>query len=446
MKLSKLLVPILKENPKEAGLISHSLLQKAGYIRQTASGIYTFLPLGKMVLNRLISIINQEMQSSGAQELLMPTLQVSEVWKESGRYQDYGLEMLKVTDRHGRELIYGPTNEEQITQIFRDNVNSYKSLPLVLYQIQWKFRDEIRPRFGLMRGREFLMKDAYSFDLTAEAATQTYCKMFTLYLKIFGRMGIFALPMQADTGPIGGDLSHEFIILTSAGESNVYVDQTILDLEHAHKSLSYDDAEGTFNRFTNIYAVTEEKFSPSDSSYLQVKDNVVQTRGIEVGQLFYFGTKYSSPMNASVLMPEGHTAPVFMGSYGIGVSRLLAAIVEAHHDEKGIIWPEPVAPFQVIINALGTSEEILQKSGALYQECKSLGLEILLNDVKASAGSKLNTADLIGIPWQVNIWPRGLKKGLVEIKCRRTGEVTSCKLSALPDMLSTKVTFGQPFN
>lgn len=433
MKFSQLFCPILKEQPKDAVVPSHILLIKAGFIRQTASGIYTFLPLAMRVLNKLTTIINQELIASGAQPMLMPTLQSSSLWQESNRYNDYGQEMLKLTDRHGRELIYGPTNEEQITDIFRNNVKTYKALPLNLYQIQWKFRDEIRPRFGLLRGREFLMKDAYSFDLTEEESKATYLKMFLAYLKIFNNMGIFAIPMPADTGPIGGKLSHEFIILTQSGESNVYVDKNILTLSNICQNYSYDsNLEGLFSQFSKYYAATEDVFDSHNQLYIQHKANIISTKGIEVGQLFYFGTKYSEPMHARVLNQEGREQLVYMGSYGIGVSRLISAIVEANHDQNGIYWPEQVAPFKVIINCLGTDNEITISANKLYQQLNHIyPNDILINDSSSSVGAKLGTADLIGIPWQINIGKRSLVAGKVELKHRKTNKI---QLIAINDL------------
>lgn len=442
MKLSKLFVPTLKDIPKDAGVESHALLQKGGYIRQTASGIYSFLPLGKMVLNNICNIINDEMQNSGALELLMPTLQLAELWQESGRYEDYGLEMLRITDRHGRAMLYGPTNEEQITQIFRDNVKSYKSLPLNLYQIQWKFRDEIRPRFGLLRGREFLMKDSYSFDLTQEDAESTYRRMFLCYLKIFAKLGVETVPMKADTGPIGGELSHEFIVLTNAGESKVYVDEGVAELQKSALSHTYEDnLEELFNSYANFYAVTEEKFNSEDPLYQSRKSFITETRGIEVGQLFYFGTKYSAPLAADLLRKDGTLSSVFMGSYGIGVSRLIAAIVESSNNGEGIIWPLSVAPFHVSVNVLGNSPEVLAAATKIYESLATQELQelcylpqvkplvkVLLADGEGNAKTKLQVAESIGSPVHVNVWPKLLSAGEVEIKNRKTSEVLIVKV------------------
>lgn len=441
MRISRFFCPILKQTPKEAGIMSHELLLKGGFIRQTASGIYSFLPLGTKVLQKIIKVINEEMSNSGSLELIMPTLQVSDIWKESNRYNDYGLEMLKIKDRHNRDLIYGPTNEEQITQIFRDNITSYKALPLNLYQIQWKFRDEVRPRFGLLRGREFLMKDAYSFDLTEEESKKTYYKMFLAYLKIFSKLGIFAVPMKADTGPVGGDFSHEFILISESGESTVYLDKNITNLKNEHKNFNYNDSniEDIFNKFNNFYAVTEEQFNENDKKYLDNKNNVISTKGIEIGQLFYFGTKYSLPMKAMVLDKNGKQVNIHMGSYGIGVSRLVAAIAESSFDEKGIVWPKEVAPFNIIINSLGSNQEVLNISENIYNTLINNKVDVLYNDTKDSVGSKLNTADLIGIPFQLNIGNNAVKEGYVELKNRKTNQISKLATSDLINEITREI-------
>lgn len=438
MRFSNFFCPTLKETPKEAGIMSHALLLKGGFIRQTASGIYSFLPLGKKVLNKIISVINIEMANSGALEVIMPTLQISDIWKESNRYNDYGLEMLKIKDRHNRDLIYGPTNEEQITQIFRDNITSYKALPLNLYQIQWKFRDEVRPRFGLLRGREFLMKDAYSFDISEEESKKMYYKMFLTYLNVFSKLGIFAVPMKADTGPVGGDFSHEFILISESGESNVYLDQNIITLKNEHKNFNYNNRnlEDIFNKFNQFYAVTEEQFNENDKKYLDNKNNIISTKGIEVGQLFYFGTKYSLPMKAMVLDNNGKQVNIYMGSYGIGVSRLVAAIAESSFDEKGIIWPKEIAPFDLIINSLSSNKEVLDISENVYNTLINNKVDVLYNDTKDSVGSKLNTADLIGIPWQLNIGNNAVREGYVELKNRKTNKISKLAVTDLINELN----------
>src|SRR5918996_4118734 len=351
MRLSRYFLPLLRDDPKEAEIVSHRLMLRAGLIRQSSAGIYSWLPLGFQVLRKIEQIVREEQDRAGALELLMPTIQPAEIWKESGRYEVYGKEMLRISDRHEREMLYGPTNEELITQIFRDNVKSYKELPRILYHIQWKFRDEIRPRFGVMRGREFLMKDSYSFDLTLEDARKSYNKMFVAYLRTFARMGLKSVPMVAETGPIGGNLSHEFIILADTGESEVYCHKDYLDFPVPSEDVNFDDIAGlqsTVDKWTSLYAATSEKHD-ADAFGRIPADKQVSARGIEVGHIFYFGTKYSEPMKAVVAGPDGAERPVHMGSYGIGPSRLVAAIIEAFHDEAGIKWPEAVAPFKVMI-------------------------------------------------------------------------------------------------
>ncbi|MGV3278189.1 proline--tRNA ligase [Rickettsiales bacterium LUAb2] len=435
MRLSQFFCPILKEQPKEASIVSHSLMLRSGLIRQTASGIYSFLPAGKIILNKISNIIKEEMDKSGALEMLMPTMQLAEIWQESGRYDDYGEEMLKITDRHKRNMLYGPTNEEQITQIFRENIKSYKQLPLNMYHIQWKFRDEIRPRFGLMRGREFLMKDAYSFDISEEAAKASYYKMFFTYLKIFKRLGLYAIPMKADTGPIGGDLSHEFIILAKTGESDVYYDKEIIKLYDNLDQLDYNtDLNKVFNDFTAYYAATSEMFDANDQLYINNKSKIIENKGIEVGHVFYFGTKYSSPMKAFVLDQNGQNIPVNMGSYGIGVSRLIPALIEANFDDKGIVWDRAVAPFDIIINVLGNDDKVNSIAEDIYQQLLNYNLQnkanisVLLNDLKDSAGSKLATADLLGIPLQINLGSKSVANNQLEIKQRKSLEVITTNI------------------
>ena len=421
MRLSQYFMPVLKENPKEAQIVSHRLMLRAGMIQQSSAGIYSWLPLGLKVLEKIEQIVREEQNASGALEIKMPTIQPAELWQESGRYDDYGLEMLRITDRHERDMLYGPTNEEQVSDIARTHIRSYKSLPVNLYHIQWKFRDEVRPRFGVMRGREFLMKDAYSFDISRDDAKIAYNKMFVSYLKTFARMGLTAIPMEADTGPIGGDMSHEFIILAETGESGVFFDKKWLDTDMVADISYQDDLQPVVDKFTSIYAKTDEKHE-ADSCDVPPSD-LLEKRGIEVGHIFYFGTKYSEPMGASVQGKDGKPQPLHMGSYGIGVSRLVGGIIEASHDDKGIIWPEEVAPFTLaIVNLKPGHEEADKVSEALYQEALSHGYDVLLDDSADSPGAKMATMDLIGVPWQVILGPRSLDKGEVEVKCRKTGE------------------------
>jgi prolyl-tRNA synthetase len=424
MRLSRFFLPILRETPKEAEIVSHRLMLRAGMIRQEAAGIYAFLPLGLRVLHKICQIVREEQNRSGAIELLMPTLQSADLWRESGRYEVYGKEMLRIKDRHERDMLYGPTNEEMITDIFRAYVRSYRDLPLNLYHIQWKFRDELRPRFGLMRGREFLMKDAYSFDLDFAGAKRAYNKMFVAYLRTFARMGLKAIPMLADTGPIGGDLSHEFIILAATGESEVYCHRGYLDFDVPAETIDFDDADGlqaVVDRWTSLYAATSEKHDAARFATIS-EDKRISARGIEVGQIFYFGTKYSEPMKALVAGPDGAERPVHMGSYGIGASRLLPAIIEACHDEAGIKWPEPVAPFRVAILNLKQGDAATDAaSEGLYVDLSRASVDVLYHDLDERPGSKFATADLIGIPWQIFVGPKGLAAGQVELKRRSDG-------------------------
>ena len=420
MFLSKYFLPIVKDTPKDAQIISHRLMLRSGMIKQDSAGIYSWLPLGQRVLKKISSIIVNEQNNAGAHEILMPTIQSAELWRESGRYDDYGLEMLRIKDRHDRDVLYGPTNEEMITDIFRSHIKSYRGLPLNLYHIQWKFRDEIRPRFGVMRGREFLMKDAYSFDLDQKNSFVSYNKMFISYLKIFKKLGLTAIPMEADTGPIGGDKSHEFIILADTGESKVYCDKKWLNLTVDIDSIDYEkDLESNVNLFTSLYAATDEKHDPTKIDAL----NLMETRGIEVGHIFHFGTKYSESMGAKITLPDGSLSPVFMGSYGIGVSRLVGAIIESSHDEAGIIWPKSVAPFDLCVVNLAVGNELCDEmSLSVYNFFKDQNKEILYDDTKESVGSKLAKMDLIGIPFQVIIGPRLAKDNKYEFKNRSNGE------------------------
>jgi len=436
MRLSHYFLPVLKETPKEAQIASHRLMLRAGMIQQSSAGIYSWLPLGKRVLDKIAQIVREEQDRAGALEIMMPTLQPAEIWQESGRYDDYGAEMLRIKDRHDRDMLYGPTNEEQVTDIFRTHVRSYKALPLNLYHIQWKFRDEVRPRFGIMRGREFLMKDAYSFDIDADAARVAYNKMFVSYLKTFARMGLTAIPMEADTGPIGGDMSHEFIILAETGESGVYFHKDWLNTELV-ADIDYDsDLQPFVDKFTSIYARADEKHDPQNCPIADA--DLMSMRGIEIGHIFYFGTKYSAAMGATVSGQDGKPVPVHMGSYGIGVSRLVGGIIEASHDDKGIIWPESVAPFGVVIVNLKPGEDACDEAcEVLYQELLATGLDPLLDDRDERPGVKLAAMDLIGIPWQVIVGPRGLENGFVEVKYRKTGETTEISPQTVLTMLQS---------
>ncbi len=423
MRLSRYFLPVAKEAPADAAVVSHQLMLRAGMIRQNGAGIYTWLPLGYLVLRKIEQIVREEMDRSGAVEMLMPTLQQADLWRESGRYDAYGKEMLRIKDRHDRDLLYGPTNEELITDVFRSYVKSYRQLPLNLYHQQWKFRDEIRPRFGVMRGREFLMKDAYSFDLTEADARHAYRKMFCAYLNAFERMGLKAIPMRADTGPIGGDLSHEFIILADTGESAVFCDRALLDMAAPGPDLDFDtDLSAEVGKRTEFYAATEEMHD-ADAFAALPPDRQVAARGIEVGHIFYFGTKYSQPMAAAVQGPDGQMVTVHMGSYGIGVSRLVGAVIEANHDEAGIIWPEALAPFKVgLVNMRVGDTACDEMSLKLYTALETAGVPVLLDDTDDRAGGKFARMDLIGVPWQVIVGPKGLEKGVLEVKKRRTGE------------------------
>ncbi len=423
MRMSAFFLPVLKENPSEAQIVSHRLMLRAGMIRQASAGIYSWLPLGFKVLKKIEQIVREEQDAAGCQEVLMPTIQSADLWRQSGRYDDYGKEMLRITDRHEREMLYGPTNEELITEIFRESAKSYRELPKLLYHIQWKFRDEVRPRFGVMRGREFLMKDAYSFDLDEAGARRAYNKMFIAYLRTYARLGLKAIPMQADTGPIGGDLSHEFIVLAETGESAVFCDKALVERDPLAEAVDIDaDLQPMVDSWTKPYAATEEKHDEARFNALP-GERQVAARGIEVGHIFYFGTKYSKPMNAAVAGPDGQPVTVHMGSYGIGVSRLVGAIIEASHDDAGIIWPDSVAPFDVaLINLKADDAACRAACEDLYAKLKAAGVDVLYDDTEERAGAKFATMDLIGIPWQLTVGPRGLKSGVVELKRRATGE------------------------
>ena len=424
MRLSRYFLPILRETPKEAEIVSHRLMLRAGMVRQESAGIYAWLPLGLRVLRKIEQIVREEQNRAGAVELLMPVIQSADLWRESGRYDAYGKEMLRIKDRHERDMLFGPTNEEMITEIFRSYVRSYKDLPLNLYHIQWKFRDEVRPRFGVMRSREFLMKDAYSFDLDADGARHSYNKMFVAYLRTFARMGLKAIPMRADTGPIGGNLSHEFIILASTGESEVFCHSDFLNMDVPGADVAFDDRsvmQGLFDEWTSRYAATSEMHDAPAFEALPEAQRV-SARGIEVGHIFYFGTKYSEPMRAVVNGPDGKEVTVQMGSYGIGPSRLVAALIEANHDDAGIIWPESVTPFRVGLANLKVGDAATDAACAdLYAKLEKAGVDTLYDDRDERPGAKFATLDLIGVPHQLIVGPKGLAEGKIEVKNRRTG-------------------------
>jgi prolyl-tRNA synthetase len=422
MRLSQYFLPTLKETPSEAEIVSHRLMLRAGMIRQSSAGIYSWLPLGFRVLKKIERIVREEQDAIGCQEVLMPTIQPADLWRQSGRYDDYGPEMLRIRDRRDRDMLYGPTNEEQITEIFAASARSYRDLPKLLYHIQWKFRDEIRPRFGVMRGREFLMKDAYSFDLDAAGARRSYNKMFVSYLRTYGRMGLTAIPMTADTGPIGGDMSHEFLILAETGESEIACHSDFLDMSWGQSEIDFEgDLQPIVDRFTKQYAATDEKRDLGKEKALGA--DLVTARGIEVGHIFYFGTKYSEKLGAVVADHDGKEVTVEMGSYGIGVSRLAGAIIEASHDDNGIVWPESVAPFKVgLINLKAGDSKTTAACDDLYAKLRGAGVEVLHDDRDERAGQKFAEMDLIGLPWQLIVGPRGLDSGVVELKNRKTGE------------------------
>ena len=425
MRLSRYFLPVLKETPAEAQIASHRLMLRSGMIKQATAGIYSWLPLGFKVLRKIENIVHEEQARAGHNPIQMPILQSADLWRESGRYDDYGAEMLRMQDRHGRDLLYTPTAEELVTDIFRAHVGSYRDLPLTLYQIQWKFRDEVRPRFGVMRGREFLMKDGYNFDLTKEDALHAYNRHLVSYLRTYERMGLQAIPMRADSGPIGGDDTHEFLVLAETGESEVFYDSAITDLTFGERAIDYDDpaqCQAVLEEFTSRYARTDETHDEALFNAIP-EDRRRVARGIEVGQIFYFGTKYSEPMGATVQGPDGKPVPVHMGSHGIGVSRLVGAIIEASHDERGIIWPEGVTPFHAgLVNLKQGDAEADAACEAIYTSLQALGLEPLYDDRDERAGGKFATMDLVGLPWRITVGPRGLKNGVVELTSRRTGE------------------------
>ena len=430
MRLSRYFLPTLRETPSEAEIVSHRLMLRAGMIRQSSAGIYSWLPMGFKVLKNIEQIVREEQNAIGCQEVLMPTIQPADLWRTSGRYDDYGPEMLRIRDRHDRDMLYGPTNEEQITEIFAASARSYRDLPKLMYHIQWKFRDEVRPRFGVMRGREFLMKDAYSFDLTVEDGRISYNKMFVSYLKTYERMGLTAIPMAADTGPIGGDMSHEFLILADTGESEIACHKDFLDRSLAASDIDFDgNLQPIVDSYTSQYAATDEKRDAAAEAALG--GDLVTARGIEVGHIFYFGTKYSEKLGAVVTDSGGQEVTVEMGSYGIGVSRLVGAIIEASHDDDGIIWPESVAPYKVgLINLKAGDDDCTQACDKAYADLTGKGVEVLYDDRDTRAGAKFADMDLIGIPWQLIIGPRGLKSGTIELKNRASGEREEMSLEA----------------
>jgi prolyl-tRNA synthetase len=425
MRLSRYFLPVLKETPAEAQIASHRLMLRAGMIKQQAAGIYSWLPLGYKVLRKVERIVHEEQQRAGHLPMLMPTLQPADLWRESGRYDAYGPEMLRIRDRGDRDMLYGPTNEEMITDIFRGHVASYRDLPLTLYHIQWKFRDEVRPRFGVMRGREFLMKDGYNFDLDEAAARHAYNRHLVSYLRTYERMGLQAIPMRADSGPIGGDDTHEFLVLADTGESEVFYDSAVTDIRLGAREIDYDDVaqcQGVLEEFTALYARTDE--THDEAAFAKVPEARRRSaRGIEVGQIFYFGTKYSEPMGATVQGPDGKAVPVHMGSHGIGVSRLVGAIIEASHDERGIVWPEGVTPFHVgLVNVRQGDPSTGAACEGIYRELAGMGLEALYDDRDERPGAKFATMDLVGLPWRITVGPRGLQQGKVELTERRSGE------------------------
>ena len=440
MRLSQYFMPILRDDPKEAEIASHKLMLRAGMVRQEAAGSYSWLPMGFRVLKKIEQIVREEQDRAGAIEVLMPTLQSADLWRKSGRYDAYGKEMLRIKDRQDRDLLYGPTNEEMITDIFRSGIQSYKDVPRNLYHIQWKFRDEVRPRFGVMRGREFLMKDAYSFDLTREAGQHSYNRMFVSYLKTFARMGLQAVPMRAETGPIGGKDSHEFLILAPTGESEVFFDKGFHDFDWKNFEIDFDNVEavsGIVDRFTSMYAATSEMHDAADYDKRVPADRRMTGRGIEVGHIFFFGDKYSLPLGCEVQGPDGKKVTLQSGSYGIGVSRLVGAIIEASHDEAGIIWPEAVAPYKVgLINIKSGDAEADAASDKIYRALQAKGVEVLYDDRAQPGGAKFATMDLIGLPWQVIIGPRGLKDGIAEVKHRKSGARENVALDKVVEKLA----------
>ena len=432
MRLSRYFMPTLRDAPSDAQIVSHQLMLRAGMVRQEAAGIYAWLPLGLRVLKKIEQIVREEMDRAGAIEVLLPTLQLADLWRESGRYDDYGDEMLRIKDRHDRDLLYGPTAEEVITEIFRAFVKSYKDLPKNFYNIQWKFRDERRPRFGVMRGREFLMKDAYSFDIDEAAARKSYNRMFLAYLNIYARLGLKAIPVKADPGPIGGDLSHEFIILADTGESEVFAHRDLVEMGAPGPDIDWDgDLEPMVTQRTRLYAASDEMHDQARFEAEAPEDKRMTARGIEVGHIFYFGEKYSKPMKALVTGPDGKDAPIHGGSYGVGVSRLVGGIIEASHDENGIIWPDAVAPFGVaVVNLRPGTADVDAVAEQAYKALADLGKDPLLDDRDDRPGAKFASLDLVGIPWQLIVGPKGVAEGVVELKRRATGERQTLPLDA----------------
>jgi prolyl-tRNA synthetase len=430
MRLTNYFLPVLKESPSDAEIVSHRLMMRAGMISQSSSGIYSWLPLGLKVLKKIKNIVREEQDAAGVNEILMPTIQPADLWKESGRYEDYGKEMLRINDRQDREMLYGPTNEEQVTDIFRRSIKSYKELPQLLYHIQWKFRDELRPRFGVMRGREFLMKDAYSFDLDKQQSEISYNKFFVCYLKTFQRLELKAIPMAAETGPIGGDLSHEFIIISKTGESDIYFDSKLLEQENELFNINYsEDLSGLVNSYKALYAVSDDKFNQDDFDKNVLKKNQTKSKGIEVGHIFSFGTKYSETMKANVLNKDGKQATVFMGSYGIGISRLVGAIIESSNDEKGIIWPKSVSPYDIgIINLKQKDNDITSISDDVYEKLLSAGFDVLYDDKTDNPGVKFSRMDLIGLPYQVIVGNKSKSDSILEVKNRKTGDISEVNI------------------
>jgi len=438
MRLSRYFLPVLKETPAEAQIVSHRLMLRAGMIKQASAGIYSWLPLGYRVLRNIERIVHEEQIRAGHIPMLMPTVQSADLWRESGRYDAYGPEMLRIRDRHDRDMLYGPTNEELITDIIRTYVSSYRDLPLTLYHVQWKFRDEVRPRFGVMRGREFLMKDGYNFDLNKDDALHAYNRHLVSYLRTYERMGLQAIPMRADSGPIGGDYTHEFLVLADTGESEVFYDSAITDLKFGDRDIDYDDhaqCQAVLEEFTSRYARTDE--THDEAAFAEVpEDRRRSARGIEVGQIFYFGTEYSEALGANVQGPDGKAVPVHMGSHGIGVSRLAGAIIEASHDDNGIIWPEGVTPFHCgIVNLRQGDIGTDTACDTLEKSLIAKGLEPLYDDRDERAGGKFATMDLIGLPWRITVGPRGLEKGVVEVTSRRTGDSEEMSVDAAVDRI-----------
>ncbi|MEM6972472.1 MAG: proline--tRNA ligase [Pseudomonadota bacterium] len=434
MRLSRYFLPVLKETPAEAQIVSHRLMLRAGMVRQASAGIYSWLPLGYKVLRNIQRVVHEEQQRAGAIPVLMPTIQSADLWRESGRYDAYGPEMLRIRDRHDRDMLFGPTNEEQITEIFRGSATSYRDVPKMLYHIQWKFRDEIRPRFGVMRGREFLMKDGYSFDLDRAGAEVSYNKMMVSYLRTFERLGLKAVPMQAESGPIGGDLAHEFLVLAETGESEVFLDRKIVEMSLGRTEIDYDDADqlAAIRRdWTTPYARTDDTHEQAVFEAEVAEADRVTARGIEVGHIFYFGTKYSEALGALITGPNGARAPIHGGSYGIGVSRLVGALIEANHDDNGIIWPESVTPFALGLVNLKQGDDACDAASAdLENRLANAGLSLLYDDRDERAGAKFATMELIGLPWRLTVGPRGLKAGTVELANRRSGETEELSVEA----------------